>query len=129
MKRILVPIFSKEPNFWASVHAMQLSERIDAKVYLMEFIEDDSASSKDNTYVSRDCGYLKFLNLNKKEGKNVHIRVNGNFLTKCTKFIAEHGIDLVVLSIPNKTQYRHWVLDLIKTINKQKLCRVEIVKK
>ncbi|GAB6161758.1 hypothetical protein JCM12298_09170 [Desulfothermus naphthae] len=129
MKQILVPIFSKEPNLWAAVHAMQLSERINAKVYLFEYVEEGEVSSIENSNVKRGSKAINLLNLSQKEGKNVHIRVKGNFLEKCTKFIREHGIDLLVLSIPNRASYKQWVLELLKTVKKQKLCSVEIVKK
>ncbi len=129
MKQILVPIFSKEPNLWTAVHAMQLAERINAKVYLFEYVEEGEVSSIENRNVKRSSKGINLLNLSQKEGKNVHIRVKGNFLEKCTKFIKEHGIDLLVLSIPNKPSYKQWVLELLKTVKKQKLCSVEIVKK
>ena len=129
MQKILVPIFSTETDLWAIVHGSQLVERINGKIYLLEFIEEDKKKKhrkfKDE-YKSRGD---ELFNLKTKEGNNVHIRVKGDFFKTCINFIMQERIDLVVLSIPHKAVHIKKVIDLVRFVKAKKLCNVELVKK
>ncbi len=129
MKRILIPIFYRDTNLWTIVHGSQLVERIDGKIYILEYIQEN----KEDVYTKPTDNIVArgkdLINHKTKEENYVHIKVRKNFLKTCIDFIVQEKIDLLVLSIPNNSSYLKKTIELIRIVKGRNLCNVKLVKK
>ncbi len=129
MKRILIPIFYRDTNLWTIVHGSQLVERIDGKIYILEYIQEN----KEDVYTKPTDNIVArgkdLINHKTKEENYVHIKVRKNFLKTCIDFIVQEKIDLLLLSIPNNSSHLKETIELIRIVKGRNLCNVKLVKK
>ncbi|MBT8763425.1 universal stress protein [Desulfohalobiaceae bacterium Ax17] len=133
MEKILVPIWPNQDDIWVTVHGMQLARRINAQLFLLEFLD-----SKQTTHTLPDNNggdravIIKSLVMDAKKGgvRSVYYNVNGEFHTEVIKYIKEHNISIVVLELPERKVGKHAndILMLVKKLMETNECKIEFVK-
>jgi hypothetical protein len=133
MEKILVPIWPNQDDIWVTVHGMQLARRINAQLFLLEFLD-----SKQTTHTLPDNNggdravIIKSLVMDAKKGgvRSVYYNVNGEFHTEVIKYIKAHNISIVVLELPERKVGKHAndILMLVKKLMETNECKIEFVK-
>ncbi len=133
MERILVPIWPEQDDIWVTVHGMQLARRINAQLFLLEFLDRKQTTHTlpDNNVGDR-ADIVKSLVMDAKKGgvRSVYYKVNGEFYTEVLEYIKAHHITIVVLELPERKggKYAGDILMLVKQLRETNECKIEIVK-
>jgi len=133
MEKILVPIWPNQDDIWVTVHGMQLARRINAQLFLLEFLDSKQTTLTlpDNNGGERAV-VIKSLIMDAKKGgiRSVYYKVNGEFHTEVIKYVKAHNISIVILELPERKgcKYTDDILMLVKKLKETNECKIELVK-
>ena len=133
MEKILVGLHPGKTSLWAAVHALNLSKRINARIYFLLVI-DPAAKGLDESLVRQVETSMK-SNLESliEEGISDGIPVDyyityGQYDNELVKFVKENKITMLVLGAPAPQDGRFEEFeDLLEKIRHRIDCRMEVV--
>lgn len=117
--KILVPLDGSGWSERAIVHAMEMARACQAELHIVHvYNPDKTAAWRNHTLPDRNRWRsenaqryaFSFYNKLKKQGLNAFVSVveSGDMTGAVSRFVAEHGIDLVVMNMPQANPFERF---------------------
>ena len=133
MEKILVGLHPGKTSLWAAVHALNLSKRINARLYFLLVIDSASKGSGESLMRHIEASMKSSLESLIEEGISEGIPVDyyityGQYDNELVKFVKENRITMLVVGSPTPQNARLENFDdLLEKIRHRIDCRIEIV--
>jgi nucleotide-binding universal stress UspA family protein len=119
MEKILVGLYPGKTSLWAAVHALNLSKRINARLYFLLVI--------DNAAKGSDESLMRHIEASMKSSLEYYITY-GQYDNELVKFVKENKITMLVVGSPTSQDRRLEDFDdLLEKIRHRIDCRIEVV--
>jgi len=135
MEKILVGMYPGKTSLWAAVHALNLSKRINAKLYFLLVIDPVANGSDESLMRQEETSMKSSLESLIEEGISDGIPVDyyityGQYDNELVKFVKENKITMLVVGSSTPQEGRFDDLeDLLEKIRHRIDCRIEVVHK
>ena len=133
MEKILVGLDPGKTSLWAAVHALNLSKRIQAKLYFLLVIDPVAHGSEESLVRQVEASMRERLESLIEEGISEGIPVDyyityGQYDNELVKFVREYKITMLVMGSPIPQDGRLEDFDdLLEKIRHRIDCRIEVV--
>ena len=134
MEKILVGLYPGKTSLWAAVHALNLSKRINARLYFLLVIDNAIKGSDKSLMRHIETSMKSSLESLIEEGISEGIPVDyyityGQYDNELVKFVRENKITMLVVESPKLQDRRHIedFDDLLEKIRHRIDCRIEVV--
>jgi nucleotide-binding universal stress UspA family protein len=133
MEKILVGLYPGKTSLWAAVHALNLSKRINARLFFLLVIDPESKGSDQSLMRHAEVSMKSNLETLIEEGISDGTPVNyyityGQYDNELVKFVKENKITMLVVGSPTPRDERFDDFeDLLEKIRHRIDCRVEVV--
>lgn len=133
MEKILVGLDPGKTSLWAAVHALNLSKRIQAKLYFLLIIDPVANGSEESLVRQVEADMKERLESLIEEGISDGIPVDyyityGQYDNELVKFVKENKITMLVVGSPTPQDGRLEDFDnLLEKIRHRIDCRIEVV--
>jgi nucleotide-binding universal stress UspA family protein len=133
MEKILVGLYPGKTSLWAAVHALNLSKRINARLYFLLVIDPRSKESDKSLMRQVENSIKSNLESLIEEGISDGIPVDyyityGQYDNELVKFVKENKITMLVVGSPTPQDGRLEDFDdLLEKIRHRIDCRMEVV--
>ena len=133
MEKILVGLDPGKTSLWAAVHALNLSKRIQAKLYFLLVIDPVANGSEESLVRQVEASMRERLESLIEEGISEGIPVDyyityGQYDNELVKFVKEYKITMLVMGSPIPQDGRLEDFDdLLEKIRHRIDCRIEVV--
>ena len=133
MEKILVGLYPGKTSLWAAVHALNLSKRINARLYFLLVIDNAAKGSDESLMRHIEASMKSSLESMIEEGLSEGIPVDyyityGQYDNELVKFVKENKITMLVVGSPTSQDRRSEDFDdLLEKIRHRIDCRIEIV--
>ena len=134
MEKILVGLYPGKTSLWAAVHALNLSKRINARLYFLLVIDNAIKGSDKSLMRHIETSMKSSLESLIEEGISDGIPVDyyithGQYDNELVKFVKENKITMLVVESPKLQDKRHLegFDDLLEKIRHRIDCRIEVV--
>ena len=133
MEKILVWLYPGKTSLWAAVHALNLSKRINARIYLLLVLDPESKGTEESLVRKVEASMKSNLESLIEKGISDGIRVNyyityGQYDNELVKFVRENKITMLVVGSPTSQDGRLEEFDdLLEKIRHRIDCRIEVV--
>jgi nucleotide-binding universal stress UspA family protein len=134
MEKILVGLDPGKTSLWAAVHALNLSKRIQAKLFFLLIIDPVADGSEESLVRQVEADMKERLESLIQEGISDGIPVDyyityGQYDNELVKFVRENKITMLVVESPTLQDRRHLedFDDLLEKIRHRIDCRIEVV--
>ncbi|MGD2028769.1 MAG: universal stress protein [Desulfobacterales bacterium] len=133
MERILVGLYPGRTSLWAAVHALNLSKRINARLYFLLVVDSADKESDQSLMRQLEASMKSSLALLIKKGISDGITVDcyityGQYDNELVKFVKENKITMLVVGSPSPREGRFEDFeDLLEKIRHRIDCRIEVV--
>jgi len=135
MEKILVGLYPGKTSLWAAVHALNLSKRINARLYFLLVIDPATKGSDESLMYHAETSMKSSLESLIEEGISDGIPVDyyityGQYDNELVKFVRENKITMLVVGSPISKEGRfNDFEDLLEKIRHRIDCRIEVVHK
>jgi nucleotide-binding universal stress UspA family protein len=133
MEKILVGLYPGKTSLWAAVHALNLSKRINARIYLLLVLDPESKGTEESLVRKVEASMKSNLESLIEKGISDGIRVNyyityGQYDNELVKFVKQNKITMLVVGSPTPQDgcFEDFE-DLIEKIRHRIDCRIEVV--
>lgn len=133
MEKILVGLDPGKTSLWAAVHALNLSKRINARLYFLLVIDPAAKGSDESLIRQVEASMKSKLESLIEEGISDGIPVDyyityGQYDNELVKFVKENKITMLVVGSPTPQDGRLEDFDdLLEKIRHRIDCRIEVV--
>jgi len=133
MEKILVGLYPGKTSLWAAVHALNLSKRINARLYFLLVIDPSGKGSDESLMRHIEASMKSSLESLIEEGISEGIPVDyyityGQYDNELVKFVKENKITMLVVGSPTPQDGRFEDFeDLLEKIRHRINCRIEVV--
>jgi nucleotide-binding universal stress UspA family protein len=133
MEKILVGLYPGKTSLWAAVHALNLSRRINARLYFLLVIDPVIKGSNKSLMRHIEASMKSSLESLIEEGISEGIPVDyyityGQYDNELIKFAKENKITMLVVGSPTSQDWRLEDFDdLLEKIRHRIDCRIEVV--
>jgi nucleotide-binding universal stress UspA family protein len=133
MEKILVGLYPGKTSLWAAVHALNLSKRINARLFFLLVIDPEIKGSDQSLMRQVEASVRSSLESLIEEGISDGISVDyyityGQYDNELVKFVKENKITMLVVGSPTPRDERFDDFeDLLEKIRHRIDCRVEVV--
>jgi nucleotide-binding universal stress UspA family protein len=133
MEKILVGLYPGKTSLWAAVHALNLSKRINARLFFLLVIDPEAKGSDQSLMRQVEASVRSSLESLIEEGISDGIPVDyyityGQYDNELVKFVKENKITMLVVGSPTPRDERFDDFeDLLEKIRHRIDCRVEVV--
>jgi nucleotide-binding universal stress UspA family protein len=133
MEKILVGLDPGKTSLWAAVHALNLSKRINARLYFLLVIDNAAKGSDESLMRHIETSMKSSLESLIEEGISEGIPVDyyityGQYDNELVKFVKENKITMLVVGSPTSQDRRLEDFDdLLEKIRHRIDCRIEVV--
>ena len=134
MEKILVGLYPGKTSLWAAVHALNLSKRINARLFFLLVIDPEAKGSDQSLMRQVEASMKSSLESLIEEGISDGIPVDyyityGQYDNELVKFVRENKITMLVVESPTLQDRRHLedFDDLLEKIRHRIDCRIEVV--
>jgi len=133
MEKILVGLYPGKTSLWAAVHALNLSKRINARLYFLLVIDPAGKGSDESLMRQVEASMKSSLESLIEEGISDGIPVDyyityGLYDNELVKFVKENKITMLVVGSPTPQDGRFEDFeDLLEKIRHRINCRIEVV--
>jgi nucleotide-binding universal stress UspA family protein len=133
MEKILVGLYPGKTSLWAAVHALNLSKRINARLFFLLVIDPEAKGSDQSLMRQAEVSMKSNLETLIEEGISDGTPVNyyityGQYDNELVKFVKENKITMLVVGSPTPRDERFDDFeDLLEKIRHRIDCRVEVV--
>lgn len=133
MEKILVGLYPGKTSLWAAVHALNLSKRINARLFFLLVIDHEAKGSDQSLMHQAKASMKSNLETLIEEGISNGTPVNyyityGQYDNELVKFVKENKITMLVVGSPTPRDERFDDFeDLLEKIRHRIDCRVEVV--
>jgi len=135
MEKILVGLYAGKTSLWAAVHALNLSKRINARLYFLLVIDSAVKETDESLMRQIEASMKSSLESLIEEGISDGIPVDyyityGQYDSELVKFVKEKKITMLVVGSPTPQEGRFDDFeDLLEKIRHRIDCRIEVVHK
>ena len=133
MEKILVGLYPGKTSLWAAVHALNLSKRINARIYLLLVLDPESKGTEESLVRKVEASMKSNLESLIEKGISDGIRVNyyisyGQYDNELVKFVKQNKITMLVVGSPTPQDgcFEDFE-DLLEKIRHRINCRIEVV--
>ena len=133
MEKILVGLYPGKTSLWAAVHALNLSKRINARIYLLLVLDPESKGTEESLVRKVEASMKSNLESLIEKGISDGIRVNyyisyGQYDNELVKFVKQNKITMLVVGSPTPQDgcFEDFE-DLLEKIRHRIDCRIEVV--
>jgi nucleotide-binding universal stress UspA family protein len=133
MEKILVGLYPGKTSLWAAVHALNLSKRINAKIYFLLVLDPEAKGSEESMVHKVEASMKSNLESLIEEGISDGIPINyyityGQYDNELVKFVKQNKITMLVVASPTPQDgcFEDFE-DLIEKIRHRIECRIEVV--
>lgn len=133
MEKILVGLYPGKTSLWAAVHALNLSKRINARLYFLLVIDPAAKGSDENLMRQVETSMRSSLESLIEEGISDGIPVDyyityGQYDNELVKFVRENKVTMLVVGspVPQDGRFEDFE-DLLEKIRHRIDCRIEVV--
>jgi nucleotide-binding universal stress UspA family protein len=133
MEKILVGLYPGKTSLWAAVHALNLSKRINARLFFLLVIDPEIKGSDQSLMRQVEASVRSSLESLIEEGISDGIPVDyyityGQYDNELVKFVKENKITMLVVGSPTPQEVRiDDFEDLLEKIRHRIDCRIEVV--
>ena len=133
MEKILVGLYPGKTSLWAAVHALNLSKRINARLFFLLVIDPEAKGSDQSLMRQIEASVKSSLESLIEEGISDGIPVDyyityGQYVNELVKFVKENKITMLVVGSPTPQEVRiDDFEDLLEKIRHRIDCRIEVV--
>jgi nucleotide-binding universal stress UspA family protein len=133
MEKILAGLYPGKTSLWAAVHALNLSKRINARLYFLLVIDNAIKGSDKSLMRHIEASMKSSLESLIEEGISEGIPVDyyityGQYDNELVKFVKENKITMLVVGSPTSQDRRLGDFDdLLEKIRHRIDCRIEVV--
>jgi nucleotide-binding universal stress UspA family protein len=133
MEKILVGLYPGKTSLWAAVHALNLSKRINARIYFLLVLDPEAKGSEESMGRKVEASMKSNLESLIEEGISDGILVNyyityGQYDNELVKFVKQNKITMLVVGSPTPQDgcFEDFE-DLLEKIRHRIDCRIEVV--
>jgi nucleotide-binding universal stress UspA family protein len=133
MEKILVGLFPGKTSLWAAVHALNLSKRINARLYILLVIDPATKGPDESLLHQLQASMKSSLESLVEEGISDGIPVDyyityGHYDNELVKFVKENKITILVVgSPPSRQGHFEDFYNFLEKIRHRIDCRIEVV--
>jgi nucleotide-binding universal stress UspA family protein len=129
MEKILVGLYPGKTSLWAAVHALNLSKRINARLYFLLVIDRSDESLMRQVEASMKSSLESLIEEGISDGIPVDYYITyGQYDNELVKFVKENKITMLVVGSPTPQDGRFEDFeDLLEKIRHRINCRIEVV--
>lgn len=133
MEKILVGLYPGKTSLWAAVHALNLSKRMNARIYFLLVLDPESKGTEESLAHKVEASMKSNLESLIEEGISDGIPVNyyityGQYDNELVKFVKQNKITMLVVGSPTPQDGCFEDFEyLLEKIRHRIDCRIEVV--